>query len=307
MQYRYFHRVIRLLEDRPKEGKRLVGVSKDAVKRLWNAAEKVVKKEREERANRPDRKRAAGGGSKPLPVIFQLLTALLYLRQHPTMQALGEWIGCSESTVFNYIHAMFPIIRAELPASLLEGWERENQNMSQDELERRLAGVTEDPLIVDAWEQQRLRPMDDEKQKACYSGKKKQHTRKNQVIVTQKGTDIVDVRFGEKGNRHDSKIFEENQSRLPESTKYEGDKAYQGQDRVTTPFKIPPKGELTDEQKEFNQELGARRVFVEHVIRIIRVFRIAGERFRMADGMYDLAMGCVCGLVRTRQVRYAIS
>ncbi len=302
MEFRYFHRIIHLLEDHPKRGKRLVGVKKHVVMRLWDAAEKQEKTKREERANKPDRKRAPGGGHKPTPVLFQLLTALLYIRQHPTMQMLSEWTGCAESTVWNFIHAMIPVIRAELPASLLEGWKRENSDMEQADFERLLADVTGEPLIVDAWEQERLRPKDDEKQKACYSGKKKRHTRKNQVIITQGGTDIVDVVFGEEGSRFDGNIFKENQGRLPDSTQYEGDKAYQGQGRMTTPFKIPPKGELTKEQKEFNRVLGERRIYVEHKIREIRIFRISGETFRMADKIYDTVMGSVCGLVRVRQV-----
>lgn len=222
------------------------------------------------------------------------------------MQALGEWIGCAESSVWNYIHAMLPVIRAELPASLLEGWERENPGMDKAELERLLADVTPEPLIVDAWEQERLRPQDDEKQKACYSGKKKRHTRKNQVVITQGGTDIVDVVFGEEGRRFDGKIFQENQGRLPDSVQYEGDKAYQGQERMTTPFKIPPNGELTNEQKAFNAALGKRRIAAEHTIREIRIFRVAKETFRMADGMYQSVMGCVCGLVRVRRVSCAL-
>jgi hypothetical protein len=303
MEYRYFHRIIRLLENRPRAGKRLLGIGEKVVMRLLDAAEKQDKTRRKVQANRPDRKRAPGAGTKPAPLLFQLLTTLLYMRQHPTMQMLSEWMGCSESTVWNYIHAMLPVIRADLPASLLEGWKRENPNMDQADLERFLADVSGEPLIVDAWEQERLRPKDDEKQKACYSGKKKRHTRKNQVIVTQGGTDIVDVVFGEEGRRFDGKIFQENQDRLPDSIQYEGDKAYQGQDRMTTPFKVPPKGELTDEQRAFNRDIGERRIFVEHKIREIRLFRIAGETFRMADKMYNTVMGGVCGLVRVRQVQ----
>lgn len=301
MEYRYFHRVIRLLEEHPKRGKRLLGVGKEVVMRLWIAAEGQEKKKRKQRADKLDRKRAAGAGNKPLPALFQLLAALLYLRQHPTMQALGEWIGCAESSVWNHIHAMLPVIQAELPASLLEGWKRENPVMDKAELERLLSDVTAEPLIVDAWEHERLRPQGDEEQKACYSGKKKRHTRKNQVVITQGGTDIVDVVFGEEGRRFDGKIFQENQGRLPDSVQYEGDKAYQGQERMTTPFKIPSKGELTNEQKAFNADLGKRRVAAEHTIRKIRIFRIAKETFRMTDKMYKLVMECVCGMARVRR------
>lgn len=59
-----------------------------------------------------------------------------------------------------------------------------------------------------------LRPSDDEEQEQYYSGKQKQHTRKNQAITLPKGVDLVDVVIGEKGPRSDSKLFEQTQGEL---------------------------------------------------------------------------------------------
>ncbi|MGD1701282.1 hypothetical protein [Dapis sp. BLCC M229] len=42
-------------------------------------------------------------------------------------------------------------------------------------------------LIVDSTEQDRERPVHEEKQKKYYSGKQKSHTFKNQIIITEKG------------------------------------------------------------------------------------------------------------------------
>nr|WP_293043268.1 transposase family protein [Moorena sp. SIO1F2] len=42
----------------------------------------------------------------------------------------------------------------------------------------------------------RERPSSSEKQKKYYSGKKKRHTFKNQVITTPNGQEIVDVTVG---------------------------------------------------------------------------------------------------------------
>ncbi|WP_254568326.1 transposase family protein, partial [Oscillatoria sp. HE19RPO] len=44
-------------------------------------------------------------------------------------------------------------------------------------------------------------------QKEHFSGKKKTHTLKNQLIVLPKGEDIVDIKIGEKGPVSDIKIF----------------------------------------------------------------------------------------------------
>ena len=69
-------------------------------------------------------------------------------------------------------------------------------------------------------------------------------------------------------------------------------------------YKKPPKGQLTQAQKDFNRQLSKRRVYVEHVIRVLKIFRLAQEQFRLRANMYEEAIGCVCGLVRLR-VQYA--
>ncbi|MGD1703129.1 transposase family protein [Dapis sp. BLCC M229] len=56
--------------------------------------------------------------------------------------------------------------------------------------------LTELELIVDSTEQSRERPSEYKKQEKYYSGKKKNHTFKNQIITTPKGKEIVDVIVG---------------------------------------------------------------------------------------------------------------
>ena len=253
------------------------------------------------RINDPERKRQAGGGrKKEAEVLCRLLVTLLYLRQHWTMQALAEAIGCVESTVWNYIHEMLPYIQTELPASLLEQWQQECDSIERAELEEWLAQLPEGALLVDTWEQPIPRPQDNEEQKAHYSGKQKDHTRKNQLISLPNGTDIVDVVLGEKGPRSDSLLLEETQAELPETIRFIGDKAYVGRNSTTTPVKKPPGGQLTQAQKDFNRQVSQKRVYVEHVIRVLKINRIAKEEFRMRSRMYELVIGCVCGLVRLR-------
>ncbi|MBS9770227.1 MAG: hypothetical protein J7F05_06940 [Trichodesmium erythraeum GBRTRLIN201] len=42
------------------------------------------------------------------------------------------------------------------------------------------------------------------------------------------------------------------------------------------------------EIKEENQEKARKRIFVEHIIRLIKIFRIARERFRLKDNNYQI-------------------
>ncbi|MGB3510882.1 MAG: hypothetical protein WBA93_16950 [Microcoleaceae cyanobacterium] len=70
-----------------------------------------------------------------------------------------------------------------LPSSLLKQFsEKEDECLWIQEI------LTEQELIVDSTEQSRYRPEDDDKQKKYYSGKKKNHTFKNQIITTEKAS-----------------------------------------------------------------------------------------------------------------------
>jgi DDE superfamily endonuclease/Helix-turn-helix of DDE superfamily endonuclease len=301
MQQAFFNRLLHLVEQRPQQGKRMIGLEPEALWELWQRISEVERQERLQQAQRPDRKRQIGGGrKKETEVLCRLLVTLLYLRQPWTMQAIAETIECAESTIWNYIHEMLPHIRAQLPASLLEQWQQECPSLERAELEQWLAELPEGALLVDTWEQPIPRPSNDTVQEEYYSGKQKAHARKNQAITLPQGVDLVDVVIGEKGPRSDSKLLEQTQQALPEDLSFIGDKAYVGRRNTTTPHKKPPKGELTQQQKAFNRQVSQKRVFVEHVIRVIKIFRVAKEEFRMRSEMYEMVIGCVCGLVRLR-------
>ncbi len=301
MDQSFFNRILHLVNARPEAGKRMIGLSAAALWELWQQVSELERAAQQQRHYHPGRQRQAGGGrKKEALVLCRLLVTLLYLRQHWTMQALAAVIGCAESTVWNYIHEMLPHLRTALPASLLEQWQQECDSVERAELEEWLAELPAGALWVDTWEQPIPRPQDNDEQKSYYSGKQKQHTRKNQLISLPQGTDIVDVVIGEKGPRSDSKLLEQTQAELPETLPLIGDKAYVGNRNTTTPIQKPPGGELTQAQKEFNRQVSQQRVYVEHVIRVIKIFRIAKEEFRMRSRMYELVIGCVCGLVRLR-------
>ena len=283
----------------------MIGLSANALWELWQRVTEQEKIKKKKQSQKLERKRQVGGGrKKDAQVLCRLLVALLYMRQHWTMQGLAESVGCAESTIWNYIHEMLPYIRAELPASLLEQWREECPGIEQALLERWLAELPEGELVVDSWEQPIPRPKDSQKQKHYYSGKKKQHTKKNQAIILPKGTDLVDVIIGEPGPRSDSKLLEATQAELPEELSFIGDAAYIGRKNTISPYKRPKQGQLTQEQKDFNRQLSQKRVFVEHVIRFIKIFRLAKEKFPMRANMYEQVIGCICGLVRLR-VQYA--
>ncbi len=178
---------------------------------------------------------------------------------------------------------------------LREEWEK---SLQDNEFVQQL--LTSHSLLVDSAEQPRERPKDYQEQKKFFSGKKQRHTFKNQFVSLPKGRDIVDVVAGERGPEADVNLLRKQQQNFSEQQDFTGDKAYIGAERTTTPKKKPPKQELTSEQKESNKLISQERIYVEHLIRIIKIFRVASERFRLDSGTYKQVILVICGLVRFR-------
>lgn len=153
---------------------------------------------------------------------------------------------------------------------------------------------------MDSSEQQREQPGEYEEQKKYYSGKKKNHTLKNQLIVLPNGGDIVDIVAGSPGPKSDIDLFRERQKGFDPKQRFIGDKGYAGEPSIKTPHKKPKNRELTPEQKQKNKELSTERILVEHLIRLVKIFRIAQERFRLNPRKYESVILTICGLVRLR-------
>ncbi|WP_203225972.1 transposase family protein [Calothrix sp. PCC 6303] len=90
------------------------------------------------------------------------------------------------------------------------------------------------------------------------------------------------------------------QALFNEQQNFQGDKGYQGGKNITTPYKKKKKQELSEEQKTENKILSSQRIFVEHLIRIVKIFQIASQRFRLNSDVYNEIILTVCGLVRLR-------
>ena len=146
----------------------------------------------------------------------------------------------------------------------------------------------------------RERPGQYKEQKKYYSGKKKSHTFKNQITVLPDGQDIVDVIAGEPGPKSDISLFREGHKNFDTNQKFQGDKGYIGEPSIKTPTKKPKKGELTKSAKEKNKKMASHRIFVEHLIRVLNIFRVASERFRLNSRKYEQIIMTVCGIVRFR-------
>ena len=70
-------------------------------------------------------------------------------------------------------------------------------------------------------------------------------------------------------------MLREQQPNFSDEQSFTGDKAYIGAERTKTPKKKPPKRELTPEQKESNRLICLERIYIEHLIRLVKIFRVA--------------------------------
>ena len=284
------------LDKNPQQAKRLLGMEYEQLIKLIQAAELLEQERRQEQEKAKIRLIKAGGGRhQKLSVEEQILLTLIYLHQMPTFQMLGLQFEVSESTANDIFHNWIKIFRELLPASLVE---QVKKNESDWEWVEKI--LLEFELIVDSYEQPRERPTDNEEQKKYYSGKKKTHTFKNQVIVMPNGKEIVDVVVGYTGATSDLKLWRERSEELGNNQKYRGDKAYVGETAINTPHKKPRNQEISLEHREENRLKAKQRIVVEHLIRLIKIYRVASERFRLKRENYEAVILTVCGLIRWR-------
>ena len=288
---------LKRIESHSQEARQLIGVDYDQFLTLVAFATEKHQQKQAEIEQKKTRINAKGGGRKPgISVGEGVCLCLVYLRQKPTFELLGLLFDISCAFVRETFHYWIDILRDILPASLME--EVKGNEQKTEEL---CSELKEYELIVDSTEQPVARPVDYEEQKRYYSGKKKMHTLKNQFIVLPLGQDIVDIIVGELGKTSDITLFRQTQDRFDRDQKVIGDKAYQGEAKaIVVPQKKPKNGELTAEQKQANKQLSRSRIGVEHMIGKCKIFRAAGEKFRLARHLYSKVVLTICGLVRFR-------
>jgi hypothetical protein len=121
------------------------------------------------------------------------------------------------------------------------------------------------------------------KQRRYYSGKKKRHTLKTQLVV-EKSTRRVLCLAHEKGRRHDFRLFKKSKVRLHPETKAVVDSGYQGLQRrhanTETPKKRSKKTPLSVADKKSNRVISSERVACENVIALLKRFKIIADRYR---------------------------
>jgi len=214
----------------------------------------------------------------------KLLCVFIYYRTYITHEFLGYLFNLHNSNICRLIKKIEPILAKKISIT-------KDRTLTADKVLKIIADVTEQPT---------QRPS--KKQRQSYSGKKKRHTIKTEIVIQETGK-ILSISKSHKGKVHDFNI-RKGEKLLPMTSSKVADSGYQGwqklQSNVSIPYKKTKKKPLTKEEKQHNKELGSFRVRVEHKIREIKVFKILSEVYRNFQKKYNLRFNVIAGIVNLK-------
>ena len=292
------------------------------------------------RIERADRQRAPGGGEKSSHDLTErLLMTLVWLRLYLTCEAVGFLFGVDKGTVSRFTRPILLILR-DLGVETL-GWPDEAITLAQSAnagvpLATPTGSVPEEPAvasdvedtdatdrtgigtpdearcgdhvaIIDATEQRVERPGDSDTQKTYYSGKKKAHTLKTQIVVNERGR-MRQVSDSVPGATHDLTLLRQSGvvAALPRGVTANGDCGYRGMQNdfpdhsVALPYR-PNAGEhLTPEEKLHNQIVSSVRIVVENTLAELKHFQALASRFRHSLERHSEVIKAIVGIVNRR-------
>lgn len=284
------------LKNKPKTLQSLTGLSPKEFESLLESFGKAWNDDIEATIQRVKRQRGYGAGRKAELETLEdkLLFILVYFRLYPTQVVQGYLFGIGQAQANVWIHRLTRVLNQAL------GKEQQLPQREPAQLEAVLTACPSLEFLIDGTERPINRPKDKEDRKTYYSGKKKSHTVKNNVI-TQRGGKVVFLSDTYEGKKHDKKIADEEGYKFPSESTLWQDTGFQGYApkgvKVKQPQKKPRKAELSDEQKQENQAISKVRVEVEHQIGGIKRCQILVQKFRNRVAHYvDDVMETACGL-----------
>jgi hypothetical protein len=279
----------------------MTGLTVDAFDQLLPELRAAFATDRRRRLDRPDRRRALGGGDDfDLGVDDQLLLTVVWLRHYPTQECLGYLFGASDSTALRAIRRCLPLLEQSGQDSMRLPDPGKGHRRDLPALLRETPALA---VIVDTFEQRTHRPQ--RRQRAYYSGKKKAHTLKSQVAVDEDGR-VVDVAESRPGRWADLKVFKRSGlvgKLIRAGVGALGDLGYVGIGGVSprlrgaTPRRKPRGQERPAEDRRYNRAFARRRIGVEHAIGRLRRYQALAAVNRHGRKGHEARVRAVAGLV----------
>lgn len=258
------------------------------------------------RQGKPRRRAAGAGHPHRHDDRHRLLMALVWLRVYPTYELLGFFFGLHKR------NAQLNVRDALAVLDTLDNFPFDRPGPGRKRLGSAtevMAAFPEVRVIIDSKEQRVNRPRGYDAQKPYYSGKKKAHTVKAQVVVDPCGRieGVSDSVPG--GANHDlpllcgSGVLEQlarGEAAMVDKG-YVGVKNYYPDVPVIIPFKAARNHPLTEEQKAYNRAVARCRIVVEHTMAQLSRFTVLRQVFRgQQRGRHGQVLRVVAKLVNRR-------
>jgi len=318
---------IKELRRKPKHFHNFTGLTPERFDRLLLALEPLYEQAEQERLKNPNRLRARGAGRNfDLELSERLLMSLMYFRLYVTQTLLGYLFGLDPSNVSREINGrmlrvlseVLPVPARDEPLSDLAleassssggggsdgGGKRKRGGKKSGTLEELLEKHPEfEEVFIDATEQELPKPKDKGRRKGFYSGKRKRHTAKMQVVSTEKKL-VLHLCRHVPGRVSDLLLLRATgvMHRMPEGVVVRVDKGYEGleeeypQVEVEKPRKARRGHPLTVLEKLYNKAMSTLRMPVEHVIGHLKKYRMLAGIYRGKLERYDESALVVAGL-----------
>nr|WP_105628946.1 IS5 family transposase [Spiroplasma poulsonii] len=227
-----------------------------------------------------------GGRTNKLSLENRLLMTLLYWREYQTYFHLGKSFDISEANCYRNIKWIEDILIKNSDFQQLAGKKALINDYFNDKT-----------IIIDATETPIQRPKKGQKQ--SYSGKKKKHTIKTQVIIEQETKKIIATSFSLE-KKHDYALFKESKIPILKNTKLIVDSGYQGiqknHNNVLIPTKKTKKNPLNKEQKQYNRLVSKMRIIIENIFAILKKFKIITEKYRNRRKRFGLRFNLIASI-----------
>ncbi|WP_105628997.1 IS5 family transposase [Spiroplasma poulsonii] len=227
-----------------------------------------------------------GGKTNKLSLENRLLMTLLYWREYQTYFHLGKSFDISEANCYRNIKWIEDILIKNSDFQQLAGKKALINDYFNDKT-----------IIIDATETPIQRPKKGQKQ--SYSGKKKKHTIKTQVIIEQETKKIIATSFSLE-KKHDYALFKESKIPILKNTKLIVDSGYQGiqknHNNVLIPTKKTKKNPLNKEQKQYNRLVSKMRIIIENIFAILKKFKIITEKYRNRRKRFGLRFNLIASI-----------
>lgn len=275
----------------------LTGLDGNAFKTLLITFESVLQKE--QRKNTKPRKRAKGGGRHHTLSIAteKLFYILFYMKCYPTFDLAGFLFDVDRSQAHRWVQALLPELQKALGRELVLP---KRKIKSIEEFIWLFPDIKD--IFIDGTERPVNRPKKGKRQTKHYSGKKKQHTKKNLIVSTEKKKIII-LTHTKSGNQHDMRMLKKSElpQNIPKQVAIWVDTGFLGLDKsteatVVIPHKKTKKKPLTAVQKQDNQVISGIRICNEQAIGGMKRLRCATDVLRnrndkLADDLMFMAAG----------------